>query len=256
MRKWNIAMWLGGATLLCAIASCSALARAQSIGSQQVADAEVGASVSAVVSSDIRAGTESGISGSANYSSGGRGSAATALPGALPSHGSRGAAYVLKTRGVAVKVGKENEIRGVKHLTGLNRYRAAHAPKATEEAMASTRLKSALASPKPGAIRSAVSERATYSDGFQDSTKGTALISPPDPGTSGPFVFSPGLNTELPDFSDRQFLSPGLHGGGGSRANKTHRRSVRNPALASGSDLASDPMADLGTSISTSVSQQ
>lgn len=248
MQRWNIAMWLSGATLLCAIASCSALARAQSIGSQQ-AGAEVGASVSAGVSADIGAGTESGISGSANYSSGGRGPATTALPHALPSHGRRGAASVLKTRGSAVKIGKENESRGAKDLTGLNRFRAVHAPKATEEAMAS-------ASPKPGAIRGNVSERATYSDGFQDSTQGTALISPPDPGTSGPFAFNPEFNTELPDFSNRQFLSPSLHGGGGSKGNKTHRRSIRNPGLESGSNLASDPAADLGASVSTSVSQQ
>lgn len=245
MQRWNMAMWLSGAILLCAIASCSVPASAQSVGSQQVAGAEIGASVSAGVNAGIRAGTESGSSGSANNSSGGRGSAATALPGALSSHRSRGAASVLKARGFAVKAGKENESRGAKHFAGLNRDRAAHTPKATEEV-----------SPKPGTIRGAVSARATYSDGFQDSTQGTALISPPDPGTSGPFAFNPGLNTELPTFSNQRFLSPSLHGGGGSGGNKTHRRSVRNSPLALGSDLASDPAADLGTSVSTSVSQQ
>lgn len=250
-------MWLSGAALLCAIASCSAPARAQSIGSQQAAGAEVGASVSASVNAGIRAGADSGSSGSVNFSGGGRGSGGAALAaGALPPRKLLGAVSVPKAKGFAAKVGKENESRGAKHFTGLNRYRAAYTPKATEEAMANTRQKSAPASPKPGAIHGTVSERVSYSDGFQDSTKGTALISPPDPGTSGPFAFNPELNTTLPGFSDRQFLSPSLQVGGGSRKNKAGRRSVRSPVEASMSGLTSDPAADLGVSVPASISQQ
>jgi len=52
---------------------------------------------------------------------------------------------------------------------------------------------------------------ALYSHDFPDSTKGTALLSPPDSGTSSPLDWSTGLDYEFPDFSRRQFLNPTLH---------------------------------------------
>jgi len=51
----------------------------------------------------------------------------------------------------------------------------------------------------------------SYSDDFPDSTKGTALLSPPDPGTESPLEWAPGLDFEFPDMAQRQFLNPTLH---------------------------------------------
>jgi hypothetical protein len=277
MRRWNIAMWLGEAALLCVVASCSAPAQAQSIGSQQVTG-EVSASASSNVQAEVRVSVEGGGTGSANFSDGGGGSAALrgaiapANSGVVVSHHLRGTASVLKDS--AVKNVKENGRPAANRLVMMNRARAAHAPDAMEAAL--TR-----ASPNPGAIHGAVPQSGSYSSDFQDSTKGTALISPFDLGTTGPFSFSPGMNVTLPDFSNRQFLSPTLRVSGGSGGKGTGRRGGRNGALASaggqsdsssssigddlgldvfkndlGSGLTSDPEVDLGASIPTSATQQ
>ncbi len=52
---------------------------------------------------------------------------------------------------------------------------------------------------------------ATYTEDFPDSTKGTALLSPPDRGTQSPLDWSTGVNYGFPDFSQQQFLNPSLH---------------------------------------------
>jgi len=57
----------------------------------------------------------------------------------------------------------------------------------------------------------------TYTKHFPDSTRGTALVSPPDRGTASPLDWSPGLDFSFPDFSKREFLSPSLQ--------MAHRRS-------------------------------
>lgn len=54
----------------------------------------------------------------------------------------------------------------------------------------------------------------SYSTDFPDSTKGTALLSPPDPGTDSPLDWSPELGFSFPDFAQREFLMPSLHVGG------------------------------------------
>jgi len=40
-----------------------------------------------------------------------------------------------------------------------------------------------------------------------------ALLSPPDPGTTSVFSFSPSTTHAFPDLADYQFLKPDLHGG-------------------------------------------
>ncbi|HWG50425.1 MAG TPA: hypothetical protein VN669_12070 [Candidatus Acidoferrales bacterium] len=50
----------------------------------------------------------------------------------------------------------------------------------------------------------------TYTRDFPDSTRGTALVSPPDRGTASPLDWSPGLGFSFPDFAEREFLSPSL----------------------------------------------
>ena len=50
-----------------------------------------------------------------------------------------------------------------------------------------------------------------YSADFPDSTKNTALVSPPDLGNTSPFTFQPVIARGFPDLSDYQFLRPHLH---------------------------------------------
>lgn len=95
---------------------------------------------------------------------------------------------------------------------------------------------------------------ARYSRGFQDSTRGTGLVSPPDPGTAGPFAgFSPDISLGLPDFTSRQFLSPSLHLGGRApnarRARQAAINTARTPAGGpQGSALSDSLGGDLGAS--------
>jgi hypothetical protein len=63
----------------------------------------------------------------------------------------------------------------------------------------------------PGPQSSTGEGAVSSSGGFPDSTRGTAQLSPPDPGTKSPLDWTTdGLNFELPDFSARQFLNPSL----------------------------------------------
>ena len=270
MRRWNIAIWLGEAALLCVIASCSAPAHAQSISD------EVSAS-SSNVQAEVGASVEGGGTGSANFSGRGRGSNALrraiipANSSAMASHRLRGTASGMKDS--ALKNVSEHGRPAANRMVGMERALAAHGPEATEAALTRARMKS-FASLNSGAIHRAVTQPVSYSTDFQDSTRGTALISPFDPGTTGPFAFKPEMNAGLPDFSNRIFLSPSLHVGGGSGRKGTGRRGARKRALASvgsqsgsssisddfGLDvkkdsengLTSDPAADLGVSVSTS----
>lgn len=89
------------------------------------------------------------------------------------------------------------------------------------------------ASATPGALRTAsgeattvlLSEQAVYSAGFADSTKGTASISPPDMGTSGPLDWTPSLDFGFRDMTQRTFLNPSLHIS--PRVGKNHHRRSR-----------------------------
>lgn len=55
------------------------------------------------------------------------------------------------------------------------------------------------------------SEAVIYTEDFPDSTKGTALISPPDLGTQSPLDWAPGgLNFGFADFQQTEFLNPTL----------------------------------------------
>ncbi len=70
-----------------------------------------------------------------------------------------------------------------------------------------------------------------YTGGFPDSTRGTALVSPPDKGTMSPLDWQPGVDFSHHDFAKREFLKPSLqanhrHGikGRGNRANTLGRQ--------------------------------
>lgn len=69
--------------------------------------------------------------------------------------------------------------------------------------------------------------RVRYTDNFPDSTRGTAVISPPDTGTLSPLEWTPGPNFELPAFGQGDLLKPNLHVAGKrrrrSRSGRRHR---------------------------------
>jgi hypothetical protein len=52
---------------------------------------------------------------------------------------------------------------------------------------------------------------AAYTTDFPDSTRGTALLSPPDPALDPIFIFEPKVGLEFPDLSEREFLAPTLN---------------------------------------------
>ncbi len=66
----------------------------------------------------------------------------------------------------------------------------------------------------------------SYSSDFPDSTKNTALISPPDSADHPIFKFDPTLSFEWPNLSDREFLVPTLHVGGGSSGSGNKQQDV------------------------------
>lgn len=85
-------------------------------------------------------------------------------------------------------------------------------------------------SPACGSRGVRVSGMATYSEGFADSTRGTALISPPDTGTSSPLEWSPsGVGGGELSFMPGSFLNPSLHVGTGilGQPGGSRRRSMR-----------------------------
>lgn len=283
MRRRNITMWLGGAALVSLTAWCAVPAQAQSMDSPAAA-AEVSAPDSANVHADVSAGVGAG---SANSSGSGGGSAMAAFSGApapsrsgaLSSRGrhargfdalARGTGNATRAGGSAINSGRS----AANHRSMLNSYRAAHAAHGTQAVdamMTRAQRKLARAEANPGASHALVAEPATYSDGFADSTKGTAVISPPDPGTSGPFAFDPNLDFKLPGFSDEQFLQPNLHVHGRSGRTGVGRGGTRGPIQPrvadglsldvlrneQGNGITSDPdsflSTDLDTSLSTSV---
>jgi hypothetical protein len=67
----------------------------------------------------------------------------------------------------------------------------------------------------------------SYTSDFPDSTKGTAVISPSDPAQHPLFLFDTTMNSDFPDMSDREFLKPSLHvGGGGGSSGSNEKQDV------------------------------
>lgn len=88
-----------------------------------------------------------------------------------------------------------------------------------ESSLASANLSSGRAPSDQGEDSSSGSgpgaEGGTYSTDFPDSTKDTAVVSPPDSANNALFVFEPHVSEGFPDLADYQFLRPTLHVGGG-----------------------------------------
>lgn len=299
MRRGNFTPWIGAAVLVCLIALRPATACAQNMGSERAPAAEIDASSdSAEVPAEVSAMANGGggYGGGANFSGSGRGSAMAAhsgIPSSLrapPVRGrsARGLDALTRGTGGATRAGGSmlggGRSSAHRHsvLKSLRSLHSAHGPSSVDVDWARARMKSALVGATPNTIPGIAAEKVSYSGDFEDSTKGTALISPPDPGTTGPFAFEPSLNAKLPGFSERPHLLPSLHVRGSFRGKGNGRRSARNrtqtnsagqqssPFAASpddglglddlkdvmGTGIASDPASDLGISLSPSVQQQ
>jgi hypothetical protein len=88
-------------------------------------------------------------------------------------------------------------------------------------------------------------ENAAYSEGFPDSTRDTAQISPPDPGTESPLDWTPGLSIGFPDFSETQFLNPTLRAVATSGAKERRKREIARTSNGIGSNpRASSPLSN------------
>lgn len=69
-------------------------------------------------------------------------------------------------------------------------------------------------SPVPGNAWAAEADQDVgSSETMPDSTRGTGVVNPTDPGTTSPIEWSPDLDFGFADFSKRTFLSPTLHVG-------------------------------------------
>lgn len=166
------------------IVCCTGAAAAQSLSdnASAVADGSAGSSVSASVNASVNASV-----GEAALSSSGSRLGGSALRSESTD------TFAIRSSRADWRASLENQ-----HLI----YRAAGSKSRTTPG--------ARKSEGPN-LRSSGGETAAYSEGFADSTKGTALISPPDPGTASPLDWNLGLNFGFPDFQQMQFLNPNLH---------------------------------------------
>lgn len=99
---------------------------------------------------------------------------------------------------------------------------------------------------KNGAMREALqsasggNSNVGYTKDFPDSTRSTALISPPDTGTESPLLWEPGLPTGLPDLQQTSFLTPTLHAGMRGKHGRG-KQNAQAPAVSPGPDDTLNP---------------
>lgn len=285
MRATRIVTCLCGAFLCCV-----GMASGQSGGAigGQVAAAvggTAGAAVDASVSGSAMRGQGAGRSGSGRLSAGdgaaesestqrGLASARAARNRATFGSSMRGTAARQMTHGGAAERVSESDLRS-REAKALRAYKTQHAGGAALESTAAKRVakgsRGFSAEQQTGSRRSGVSGMGgSYSTGFPDSTKGTALVSPPELGTTSPLEWTPSLSFALPDFSARQFLSPTLHPGRRSGMRGAERAGgFGRPGNLPGKSLLPTPLHDDGlgsdlpdssfssdTALPTSIDQQ
>lgn len=197
-------VWLCGLIFCCAGAAM-AQTSPSSVSAAENPSAE--ASVSAAVNASANASVnEAQVSSSISRSGGGSGSR-SALSAAGVSEIS-----ALQPGGRVSPSPSMNAFAGLSDV----RLRAAHENRSLvfhNPPSASRQTVVARDSGKPRRRANGVEEPAAYSADFADSTKGTALISPPDSGTASPLDWTQGLTFEFGDFAQAQFLNPSLHVG-------------------------------------------
>jgi hypothetical protein len=204
--------------LLC----CASMAMGQSVAAEVSAglsaggpdDSSVSAAVSSITAASIAAG--GGGAGAHSFALGNSG-----LP---PAGASAQQKSMLKSR----------------RLSGIAAYLASHAGKVSAAEAGGTNAHQTTAA-NPDNIQSVGAQAnaqfaSSYSKDFPDSTKGTAMISPPDPGTTSPLDWSTTLNFAFGDFSQQQFLNPSLHVGGSRARRRRNQGSNMNATNANASN--------------------
>jgi hypothetical protein len=211
--------------LLC----CASTAMGQSVAAEVSAGLSGGgpddSSVSAAVSSITAASIATG--------GGGAGAHSFALENSsLPSAGAH--SFALGNSGLP-SAGASTQQKSVlksRRLSGASAYLTPHASKVSAAEAGRTNAHQTTTA-NPDNIRSIgaqanVQSSASYSTDFPDSTEGTAMISPPDPGTTSPLDWTITLNFSFEDFSQREFLNPSLQVGGSRARRRRNQGSNKN----------------------------
>lgn len=242
---------------LCSLVVCCAgTTMAQSLGGNvsAVEDGSAGSSVSASVNASVDAGVSEAASlGSASRSGSGSRSASMNALAISPSHAANASANAGISADSAAQSGRPgvesaltNLRAGLLSSAQLHTGRGNHPVIYRNSSPASRQTVTARVLGKPAKRSTGLEGAPKYSEGFVDSTKGTALISPPDMGTASPLDWTPGLNFELPDFAQTEFLNPSLNAGAspkgtgkkgrGRRAPVASRNVLSEPGLSSAID--------------------
>lgn len=184
-----------------------------------VEDGTVGSSVSASVGASVNASVSEAASSSSASRSGSRSrSASVSALGIGPSgaanpspNAGMSADSAAQSGGPGVASALTNARAGFLSSAELRSGRGNHRVNPRNSSPASRQTVTARNLGEPAKQSTGLEGAPMYSEGFADSTKGTALISPPDVGTASPLDWTPGLNFEFPDFAQTSFLNPTLH---------------------------------------------
>jgi hypothetical protein len=119
-----------------------------------------------------------------------------------------------------------------RQLSGFGKYQATLGEYQTAESRASKKptMANTMQQGTEDAAGGQSNQAGEYTDDFPDSTKGTALVSPPDSGTASPLDWSSDLDFKFTDLSQKQFLTPTLHIAqrvGASRQSQGYRQGMR-----------------------------
>lgn len=105
-------------------------------------------------------------------------------------------------------------------------------------------------------------DKATYSGDFPDSTRGTALASPPDSGTEDSLAWNPSFAPRIDDLSQEEFLHPTLYPRGRREGKRRQMRGIRGsnlrrPAAIRSSDALNPQIGgELKNSLNPGISDQ
>ncbi len=183
-----------------------------------VADASVSATPSALTASESGGGGSSAHQSTQHLGgslSGGNQSPSNSATSASRSGSSRGAAASASSNGSGARQSSHSG-QGVAAMeSGLTGHKLESA--ATGAKLSSAQAKARLSEEDEARSGSgSAGGGGQYPTGFPDSTRNTAVLSPPDPANNSLFVFDPAVGGEFPDLAEREFLSPTLRVGRGS----------------------------------------
>jgi len=221
MRVSKISVWACGVILCCAVpaAFCQALSGSLAAGTGLSPEApsgaggmgsigaqsQVSADANFTMNADVKASANAEAVGDAAVHGGGAGAARMNFRVASRTDSERNLYEPANGR---LDFGLERELAGMhspesKRKEGLSPISAHRGVKASRARNGAANKLAAATARQPGG---------SYSTDFPDSTKGTALLSPPDL-TGSPLDWTPVLDYAHFDFAEQQFLEPSLHRG-------------------------------------------